>query len=134
MIMKAIKSGVSENDIAIALDIDVSQIRMKRDMLNGICPEAVELMKGKRGNSGTFSQMRKAKPMRQIEMAELMCASNNFSSTYAKCLLVATPSDQLVDASTPKSMEGLSTIDMVSFRGLKAATKLRVKSGQSCCV
>lgn len=112
MIMKAIKNGVSEDDIAIALNIDVSNIRKKRDMLNGICEEAVELLKGKRANAGTFSHIRKVKPMRQIEMAELMCASNNYSVSYAKCLLAATPNSQLNEANTPKAIEGLSSVDM----------------------
>ena len=112
MIMKAIKNGVSEEDIAVALDVDVSKIKKKKDMLNGICPEAVELLKGKRANPGTFSQLRKAKPMRQIEMAELMCASHNFSVNYAKCLVTATPSTQLVDPDSSKSIDGLSTIDI----------------------
>ncbi len=128
MIMKAIKSGVSENDIALALDIDVSKIQKKRDLLDGICAEAVQLMKGKRGNSGTFSQMRKAKPMRQIEMAELMCASNNFSVGYAKCLLVATPSSQLTDASVQKSIDGLSTIDVARMERETASLATDFKS------
>ncbi len=112
MIMKAIKNGVSEQDIASALDVDVAKIRKKRDLLVGICAEAVELLRGKRANSGTFAQLRKVQPMRQIEMAELMCASHNFSVGYAKCLVAATPDEQLVDQENPKSVDGLSPADM----------------------
>lgn len=111
MIMKAITNGVSEQDIASALDVDVANIRKKRDLLVGICPEAVELLSGKRANSGMFAQLRKAKPMRQIEMAELMCASHNLSVSYAKCLVAATPTDQLIEESA-KHLEGLSIADM----------------------
>jgi hypothetical protein len=112
MIMKVIKNGVSEHDIAAALDVDVAKIRRKRDLLVGICPEAVELLKGKRANAETFAQLRKAKPMRQIEMAELMCASHNFSVSYAKCLVAATPAEQLIDQENPKNVDGLSAVDM----------------------
>jgi hypothetical protein len=112
MIMKAIKSGVSEQDIARALDVDVAKIRKKRDLLVGICKEAVELLKGKRANSGTFTQLRKVKPMRQIEMAELMRASHNFSVSYAKCLVAATPANQLIDYDGQKHVDGLSPADM----------------------
>ena len=112
MIMKAIKNGVAEQDIASALDIDVAKIRKKRDLLVGICSETVELLKSKRANSSTLAQLRKVKPLRQIEMAELMCASNNFSVSYAKCLIAATPADQLIDHDTPKNVDGLSVIDM----------------------
>jgi hypothetical protein len=112
MIMKAIKNGVSEQDIASVLDVDVARICKKRDLLIGICTEAVNLLKGKRANSGTFSQLRKVKPMRQIEMAELMSASYNFSVSYAKCLVAATPADQLIDHDGHKNMDGLSITDM----------------------
>jgi len=42
-------------------------------------------------HSGTFREMRKVKPMRQTAMAELMVAANDFSASYAQCLLAATP-------------------------------------------
>jgi hypothetical protein len=46
--------------------------------------------------------------MRQIEMAELMCTTNNFSAAYAKCLVATTPEDQLADSERPKECRGLS--------------------------
>lgn len=64
MIMKAIESGVSEERIAKALDVDVQNIRLKRDLLNGICPEAIEILKNKFPGRETFREMRKVKPMR----------------------------------------------------------------------
>ena len=56
--------------------------------------------------------MRKVKPMRQIEMAELMVAANNFSASYAQCLLAATPQEQLLEPDKPKDVRGLSPEDM----------------------
>ena len=50
--------------------------------------------------------------MRQIEMAELMVAANNFSESYAQCLLAATPQEQLLEPDKPKEMRGLSPEDM----------------------
>ena len=47
MILKAIERGVSEDRIAAVLDVDVARIRIKRDLLNGIAPEATELLKDK---------------------------------------------------------------------------------------
>lgn len=112
MLMQAIKNGVSEEAIAAALNVDVASIRKKQNLLVGICPEAVELLKGKRATAGAFRQIRKAKPMRQIEMAELMCASCNFSVGYVKCLIAATPQDQLVESDNPKDIDGLSPTDI----------------------
>lgn len=108
MILKAIKSGVTETRIATMLNIDVAAIRQKRDLLDGICPEAVALLREKRANAGGLRELRRVKPMRQIEMAELMCASHNFSAAYAKCLVATTTEDQLIDGERPKECAGLS--------------------------
>ena len=112
MIMEAIRQGVSEELIAKTLAVDVAAIRRKRDLLDGICPEAVQLLKEKRASAGAFREMRKVKPMRQIEMAELMLAANNFSASYARCLLAATPQEQLLEPDKPKDVGGLSPEDM----------------------
>ena len=106
MIMEAIRHGVSEERIAKTLDVDVAAIRRKRDLLEGICPEAVQLLKEKRASNGAFREMRKVRPMRQIEMAELMVASNNFSAHYAQCLFAATPTEQLLEPDKPKEIRG----------------------------
>ena len=112
MVMEAIRQGVSEERIARTLAVDVVAIRRKMDLLDGICPEAVRLLKEKRACSGAFREIRKVKPMRQIEMAELMVAANNFSGSYAQCLLAATPQEQLLEPDKPKEVRGLSPEDM----------------------
>ena len=73
-----------------------------------MCPEAVELLKDKRASAGAVRELSKVKPMRQIEMAELMMASANLTASYAKCLIAATPDEQLVEYATAKAKEGLS--------------------------
>lgn len=108
MIMKAIKSGVTETRIAVTLNVDVAAIRQKRDLLDGVCPEAVELLREKRASAGALRELRRVKPMRQIEMAELMCTMQNFSAAYAKCLVATTAEDQLVDDDRPKECRGLT--------------------------
>ena len=112
MLMKAVQNGVAEDEIAAALNVDIAKIREKKNLLVGICPEAIQLLRGKEANAGTFRQLRKAKPMRQIEMAELMCASSNFSVAYVKCLIAATPQDQLVESEQSKEINGLSPTDI----------------------
>ncbi len=112
MIMRAIEQGVSEERIAATLDVNVARIRQKRDLLNGICPEAVELIKDRAASPGTMREIRRARPMRQIEMVELMVASNNFTASYAKCLFAATPQEQLLDVEKPKELKGIKPEDM----------------------
>lgn len=112
MIMRALENGVSEERIAETLSVDVSAIRKKRDLLEGICPEAVELLKSRRAVPGAIREMRRVDPMRQIEMAELMVASNNFSTPYAKCLVAATPQEQMVEPERAKEIDGLRPEDV----------------------
>jgi ParB-like chromosome segregation protein Spo0J len=105
MILKAIKNGLSEDRIAKALNVDVASIRQKRDLLDGICKE---ILKTKRISPLVFGVMKKMKPMRQIEVAELLIAASNFSVPYTKALLAATRPDLLVDPDKNKDVDGLS--------------------------
>ena len=108
MILKVTRQGVSEERIAKVLKVDVATIRHKRDLLNGICKEAVEILKNRRVSLEVFSLLRKLKPMRQMEVADLLVATRNFSMPYAKALLAATQPDMLVDPDKHKVVEGLT--------------------------
>ena len=44
MILKALSNGVSEQMISTSLNVDVETIRRKRSLLDGICPEAIQLL------------------------------------------------------------------------------------------
>ena len=58
MILRAIKNGVSEDRIARSLDVDVASIRQKRDLLDGICPEAVQLLRDAAPPCETLRELR----------------------------------------------------------------------------
>ena len=102
MILKALANGVSEECIAAALNLDVASIRRKRSLLDGICPEAAAMLKEKRVTGRALAVLRKMKPIRQIEAAELMIASNSFSTTFAKALLLATKPEYLCEPLKPE--------------------------------
>ena len=112
MILKAIKSGVPEERIAKALDINVAMIRLKRHLLDGICPEVADLLKDRHCPIETFRSLKQLKPIRQMEVAQLMVTMNNYSVPYSKALLAATPVDQLVEAKKPKITKGVSPEQM----------------------
>ena len=112
MIARAIKNGVSEARLARTLNLDLDRIKQKRDLLDGICPEAVVLLRDKKASAGALRELRKVKPMRQIEMAELICASHTYSVGYAKCLVAATPQDQMLEPDHPKEVRGLTADDI----------------------
>lgn len=108
MILAAIKRGVPEERIAKVLNVNVANIQIKRRLLEGICPEAAELLKDKHVPINTFTELKRVLPMRQIEATELMVAMNKYSIPFAKSLVAATPPDQLIDQTKPKQVDGLS--------------------------
>lgn len=125
MILKAVERGVSEERIAAALDINVKSIRRKRQLLDGICPEAALLLRDRQCPYQTFGCLKKMKPLRQIEVAELMVAVNNFSVSYARSLLLATSRDQLKDTGKAKPAPGDASARMARIE--KEIANLRQK-------
>ncbi len=127
MILIAIERGVPQERIAKALDINVSTIRQKRSLLEGICPETAELLKDKHCPLNTFQSLKKMRPMRQVEVADLMIAMDNYSVSYAKALLVATPQDQLVESEKPKSFKGISAEKIAQMESEMAKLQREMK-------
>ncbi|WP_109355917.1 plasmid partitioning protein RepB C-terminal domain-containing protein [Sphingorhabdus sp. EL138] len=107
MILRAVKKGVPEERLARALNVNIRAIRAKRNLLVGICKEVSELLRDKHVPHNSFKELKKLKPMRQIEAAQLMIAMNTYSLPYARSLVAATPQDQLV-SNKPKQTKGLS--------------------------
>ena len=108
MILKAVEKGVPEARIAKALNINVSSIRTKKRLLEGICSEVAEMLKDKHVATHTFTELKKMTAMRQIEAAEVMIAMNKFTTSYARSLVMATPQSQLVEEHKPKNTRGLT--------------------------
>lgn len=107
MILKAIEKGVSEERLARALNVNIASIRNRRRLLDGICDEVAKLLEERMVPIMTFQELRKLRPMRQIEVAETMIAMNRFSWPYAQSLVAATPQGQLIDEQR-KAIRGLT--------------------------
>lgn len=112
MLRRAIDRGVSPERLASALSVDVSQIAKKVNLLEGICPEAVELFKDRQFSAELGRVIRKMKPTRQVECAELMVSANNLTVAYAEALLVATSPSALVDGKRPRKVSGVTPEQM----------------------
>lgn len=108
MILKTVESGVPEERLAKALNVNIASIRRKRRLLDGICSEAAELLKEKHLPIQAFWILKKMMPLRQIEAANLMVAMNRYTMAYAKLLLAGTPPEHLVEAHRPKVIKGLT--------------------------
>jgi len=112
MILKALAAGVPDERIAKALNLAVHSVRRNRHLLQGICSEAVELLRDKQVALGTFALLKKVKPLRQMEIAEIMVAAGNYSTSYARGLVMTTAKDQLVDPDSPKKIPGVRPEDL----------------------
>ncbi len=112
MIVRALERGVSEQKLARALDVDVGAIRQRRDLLNGISTDVTELLKDKPVGTHAFQALKKMKPIRQLEVAELMVSANNYGSNYAKALLATTKPSELHRPDLLKKATGLNSEQM----------------------
>jgi len=108
MIRRAIERGVSMESLAKVLSVDVTHIMKKATLLDGICPEAADLLKDRQFSAEISRVIRKMKPTRQVECIELMVSANNLTVAYAEALLVATSAEMLVEGKKPLKLNGLS--------------------------
>ncbi len=115
MIMRAIDNGVAEDRIAKALNVDVARIRKQRTMLEGICSEAVELLRDKPVTPNGLRSLRKVKPIRQIEIAELVNAVGNYTTPYIKALVAASPQEQCIPGGNGKPSFGVKAEDLAKM-------------------
>lgn len=96
MICRAMERGISSAKLAKGLCVNVSLLQRKRSLLDGICDEVIEILKDRNFSTEVTAVLRKMKPTRQVECAELMVAANNVTSSYGRALLTATPPEMLV--------------------------------------
>jgi len=97
MIRRAIERGVSAERLAKALSMDVSHVNKKMRLLDGICPEAQELLRDRQFSPELSRFLRQMKPTRQVECIELMLSANNLTVAYVEAMLIATPAEMLVE-------------------------------------
>jgi hypothetical protein len=130
MIVRAVERGVPPERIAEALGLDVMTIRRRFRMLDGICPDAAELLKDTACPLGVFELLRQMAPIRQVEAAELMIGQNNFSAMFAKAMLVATPETQLIDPRKrkPGGANAVTSEQIARMERELAALQSQVKS------
>jgi ParB/RepB/Spo0J family partition protein len=109
MILRAVQQGkVKPERIAAALNVPLSYVQNSLTLLDGINPEAVDLLKDKAIAPKAIRCLKKVSGVRQIEIVELMVSVNNYTAGYAEALVFGTPKDQLADPAEPKKKDGLS--------------------------
>lgn len=98
MILKALANGVSEQMISSALNVNVETIRKKRSMLDGICPEVIQLLLNRRVSTHAYGYLRRMKPLGQIEAAERMIQANCFTGKMSRALFTITKPELIVQS------------------------------------
>jgi len=126
--LRAIERGVPEEKLAEALGVDVITIRRRAKLLNGICPEVVDLLQDTATPMVVFDILKMMKPLRQIEAAELMVGQGNFSKNFANAMLVATPENQLVASKRKPAATGASRENMARLERELSALQGQIKS------
>jgi len=115
MIVKAIRNGVNPERLATALDMPLNVVRGLIELLDGITEGAANLLKDKNISEKAIRLLKKVKPLRQIEIAELLVSANNYSIGYVEALILGTPSDQRVNPAEPKKKTGLSAEELAGM-------------------
>jgi ParB-like chromosome segregation protein Spo0J len=107
MIQKAVEMGVKPDRIAAALNIPVRVVKAYLNLLVGIHPEVADLLKDKNVVPRGLRMLRQVNGVRQVEIAELMVSTGNYSAAYAEALVLGTPKDQFIHPEKPKKNRGL---------------------------
>ena len=128
MIMKAVHNGVLPERIAAALNLSLQDVKASMTLLDGIHPEVADLLKDKAVSPKSIRLMRKVTPLRQVEIAELMVSTNNFTAGYAEALVLGTARDQLVNPEEPKWKKGLSREEIAKMEEEMAAVEHDLKA------
>jgi hypothetical protein len=115
MLRHAVERGATPDRLAKALNVDVSLIHKKVSLLDGICPEAVEMLKDQRFAANLGAVLRKLKPTWHVEFVELMLTANNMTVAYAEALLAVTPPHLLVSEKRPRKLSGVTAEQMVKM-------------------
>jgi ParB-like chromosome segregation protein Spo0J len=111
MLQEAVAKGVSREHLARTLNIDISNLWKKLKLMEGICPEAAELLKDRQFSTDVTRMLRKMKATRQVESIELMLSADSLTISYAEALLAATPVEMLVEGSKP-ALKGVTAEHM----------------------
>ncbi|MGS1004390.1 plasmid partitioning protein RepB C-terminal domain-containing protein [Burkholderia glumae] len=112
MIRATIEKGASVELLGEVLSMNVKAIRERVSLLDGIAPEAVSLLKSRQVPPKVFKLLRRMKPYRQIEAAEMMVAANKFTISYAEMILMTTRPDGLSEPDKPKKKAEISAADL----------------------
>lgn len=131
MIVRALERGVPREKLARALGVSLDMLQRRSTLLDGISADVAELLKDKSVNPRTFDILRRMKPARQSEVAQVMLLAANFSASYASALLAATPQDKLAKSDRPKRVNGMTAEQMTRMEREMEGLQQQFKAAES---
>ena len=108
MIVKAIRNGVKPERLAAAVYMPVHAVMALLNLLDGINPEAAEMLKDKHMTADAIRLLRKVTGLRQLEIADVLISANNFSKSYVEALVLSSPRDQMLSPQEGKKKSGMT--------------------------
>lgn len=114
MIVCAIEKGVPEARIAAVMCLDLVSVQRRVKLLDGICPEVAAQLADRHCPMAVFDILRKMKPLKQMDAADAMVNSNNFSVAFAAGILACTAEFELVKGAKIKP-KGVSAVAMAQM-------------------
>lgn len=126
MIRRAVDRGVSPQRLAAALAVDITMIMSKLHLLEGICSEALHVLRDREFSPGVTIALRKMRPTRQIECAEIMVSANSTTVRYARALLAATPNEMLKASRKPNRLHSEEQIGQIERETANLRARYRV--------
>ena len=81
MLRRAIDRCVSRERLARALNVNLSSINRRINLLEGICPEAINLLQDKQFTPDVTRILRNMTSGRQVKAVELMVSTNTNINT-----------------------------------------------------
>jgi len=131
MIMAAIDKGVSEERIAMVLNVNISTVRQKRNLLNGICPKVIKFIENISVPSETIRLLKRVKPKRQWEIIELLNNMGTYKADLAKAIVKRTPVELFKKAPRiTKKSDRLFEVEHDIDTLIKETNRVKEKSGE----
>ncbi len=97
MIRRTVHRCVSKECLVRSFNVKLSSTNRRISLLEGICPEAIELLQDKHFTPDGTRIPRNMNAACQVEAVALMIASNTIGVAHAEALLKATPPEQRAD-------------------------------------
>ena len=84
MILHVLDEGTPEDKTSRSLGVNIDTLRGKANLLAGICPEVVDMLKEKSISARALNYLAKMQAPRQIKVAMLMKAQNNYTKKFVR--------------------------------------------------